>query len=95
MVQSWYSRLYTPVKRRRTLAALCLILRQHTVSGAKLIDDVALFTGRHARFLADVINIDLQLFDAAIVRIPPDRPNDGGIRQHLSGVNGEKHYDVA
>ena len=57
----------TPVKRRRTLAALCLILRQHPVSDAKLIDDVALFTGRHAHFLADVLHVDLQLLDAAIV----------------------------
>ena len=34
---------------------------------AKLIDDVALFTGRHAHFLADVLHVDLQLLDAAIV----------------------------
>lgn len=84
----------TPVKRRRTLAALCLILRQHPVSDAKLIDDVALFTRRHAHFLADVLHVDLQLLDAAIVRIPPDRPNDGGIRQHLSRMDGEKRHDV-
>ena len=71
----------TPVKRRRTLAALCLILRQHTVSDAKLIDDIALFAGRHAHFLADVLHIDLQLLDAAIVRISPDLPNDGGIQK--------------
>ena len=29
-----------------------------------------------------------------LARIPSDRPNDGGIRQHLSGVNGEKRHDV-
>ena len=69
----------TTVKRRRTLAALCLILRQHTVSDAKRIDDAALFAGRHAHFFADVLHIDLQFLDAAIARIPSDRPNDGGI----------------
>ena len=57
----------TPVKRRRTLAALCLILRQHPVSDAKLVDDVAFFAGRHTHFLADVLHVDLQLLDAAIV----------------------------
>ena len=71
----------TPVKRRRALAALCLVLRQHPVSDAKLIDDVALFTGRHAHFLADVLHVDLQLLNAAIVGIPPDLPNDGGIQK--------------
>lgn len=67
---------------------ILFILRQHPVSDAKLIDDVALFAGRHAHFLADVLHIDLQLLDAAIVGIPPDRADDGGIRQNLSGVNG-------
>ena len=60
---------------------ILFILRQHTVSDAKLVDDVALFTGRHAHFLADVLHIDLQLLDATIVRIPPDRPNDGGTQK--------------
>ena len=69
----------TPVKRRRTLAALCLILRQHTVSDAKRIDDVALLARRYAHFLEDVPHVDLQFLDAAIARIPSDRPNDGGI----------------
>ena len=69
----------TPVKRRRTLAALCLILRQHTVSDAKLVDDVALLARRYAHFLEDVPHVDLQFLDAAIARIPSDRPNDGGI----------------
>lgn len=69
----------TTVKRRRTLAALCLILRQHTVSDAKLVDDAALLARRYAHFLEDVPHVDLQFLDAAIARIPSDRPNDGGI----------------
>ena len=35
------------------------ILRQHTAADAKLIDDVALFAGRHAHFLADILHVDL------------------------------------
>ena len=69
----------TTVKRRRTLAALCLVLRQHAVSDAKLVDDVALLARRYAHFLEDVPHVDLQFLDAAIARIPSDRPNDGGI----------------
>ena len=38
---------------------ILFILRQHTVSNAKLIDDVALFAGRHAHFLADILHVDL------------------------------------
>ena len=75
-----------PVKRRRALAALCLILRQHTVSNAKLVDDIALFAGRHTHFLADVLHVDLQLLDAAIVRISPDLPNDGGIQKEFRSL---------
>ena len=71
----------TTVKRCRTLAALCLILRQHTVSDAKLVDDVALLARRYAHFLEDVPHVDLQFLDAAIARIPSDRPNDGGIQK--------------
>ena len=70
------------------------ILCQHTVSDAKLIDDIALFAGRHAHFLADVLHVDLQLLDAAVVRIPPDSMDDRSIRQHLSSVNGEERHDV-
>lgn len=69
----------TTVKRRRTLAALYLVLRQHTVSDAKLVDDVALLARRYAHFLEDVPHVDLQFLDAAIARMPSDRPNDGGI----------------
>ena len=56
----------TPVKRRRTLAAPCLILRQHTVADAKLVDDVALLAGRYAHFLEKVPRVDLRFLDAAI-----------------------------
>lgn len=70
------------------------IFRQHTVSDAKLVDDVALFAGCHAHFLVDVLHVDLQLLDAAIVRISPDGTDDRSIRQHLSGVNGEKRQDI-
>ena len=38
---------------------ILFILRQHTVSNAKLIDDVAFFAGRHAHFLADILHVDL------------------------------------
>lgn len=75
-------------------AELQTIFRQHTVSDAKLVDDVALFAGCHAHFLADVLHVDLQLLDAAIVRISPDGTDDRSIRQHLSGVNGEKRQDI-
>ena len=56
----------TPVKRRRASAALCLVLRQHPVAHAKLVDDVALPAGRYAHFLEDVPHVDLQFLDAAI-----------------------------
>ena len=39
------------------ISRLSFVLRQHPVADAKLIDDVALFAGRHAHFLADVLHI--------------------------------------
>ena len=82
-IETEKSHLYctTTVKRRRTLAALCLILRQHTVYDAKLVDDVALLARRYAHFLEDVPHVDLQFLDAAIARIPSDRTDDGGIQK--------------
>ena len=77
----------TPVKRCRTLAALCLILRQHTVSDAKLVDDVAFFAGRHAHFLADVLHVDLQLLDAAIVGISVSVPFIGELKFDQNDVD--------
>ena len=38
---------------------ILFILRQHTVSDAKLIDDVVLLAGCHTHFLADVLHVDL------------------------------------
>ena len=73
---------------------ILFILCQHTVSDAKLIDDIALFAGRHAHFLADVLHVDLQLLDATMVRISPDGTDDRSIRQYLSGVNGEERHNV-
>lgn len=77
----------TPVKRRRASAALCLVLRQHPVADAKLIDDVALFTGRHAHFLADVLHVDLQLLDAAIVGISVSVPFIGELKFDQNDVD--------
>ena len=73
---------------------ILFILCQHTVSDAKLIDDIALFAGRYAHFLADVLHVDLQLLDAAVVRISPDGTDDRSIRQYLSGVKGEERHNV-
>ena len=71
--------IIAPEKSSKNGISNNFIIRQHTVSDAKLVDDVALFTGCHAHFLADILHVDLQFLDAAIARIPSDRPNDGGI----------------
>ena len=36
-----------------------LAIIQHTIADAKLIDDIALFTGGYAHFLSDILHVDL------------------------------------
>ena len=63
-----------------------ILVVQHPVANAQLIDDVLTFPGAATQFFADVGHVDLELFDAAVIHIAPDGTNDGGIGQHLAGA---------
>ena len=76
-------------------ALIEILLGVHSVSYAKLVNDIASLSRTHAELLAYIRHIDLKLFNTALVGIfSPYRLDYRRIGHHLTAVFGKEGKNI-